>query len=130
MEPTLVILVAAGGAIGAVLRFCVSSVKILSDCGQFPCNTLLINIVGCFLMGCFAESLKFFSPESMESARAFLMIGFLGGFTTLSAFALEFGIMYRTGFAGMALFYAVVTYTTAPLAFFSGAKVLRIVFNL
>ncbi len=84
-----VLLVGAGGFIGAVARFGLSgTVQRLLPQAKFPYGTLSVNLIGCLIIGIlagFAETRKWIGPE----ARAFLMIGVLGGFTTFSAFALE-----------------------------------------
>lgn len=80
--------IALGGALGAVGRF-VSSQWIYSLLGRsFPYGTLFVNFVGSFIMGFLAIVLierLIAGPE----LRAFLLIGFLGSFTTFSTFSLE-----------------------------------------
>lgn len=84
-----ILLVGAGGFVGAVLRYLVGSgVYALSGGSSFPYGTLAVNVVGCFLIGLaagFAETRQMLG----EGARAFLVIGVLGGFTTFSAFGHE-----------------------------------------
>lgn len=73
------LLIAIGGAIGATLRFLVSS-NIYS-----PYGTLVVNVVGSFLVG----FLYILVLEHHAGLRSFLMIGMLGAFTTFSTFSLE-----------------------------------------
>ncbi len=86
MPQTLAI--AAGGAIGALLRFWVSS-GVYSLTGRtFPYGTLVVNVLGSLLMG----FLYVFLMERMSSSpemRAALLIGLLGAFTTFSTFSIE-----------------------------------------
>lgn len=80
-------LVALGGAIGAVLRFAVAA-ALSSRSATFPTGTLAINLVGCLLIGLCAG----YAGGKLvtdDAARALLVSGFLGGFTTFSAFGLE-----------------------------------------
>ena len=81
------ILVAAGGAIGASLRHLVSRAALALAPATFPWGTWFINITGCFAIGIVAglASAGTLSP----SARLFVATGILGGFTTFSAFGLE-----------------------------------------
>jgi CrcB protein len=97
-----VILVAIGGAVGSVLRYAASgATQELLRSYTFPVGTLLVNLVGCFLLGAgshLAESRGAFG----DSARALLFIGVLGGFTTFSAFSSETFNLFRAGSALLA----------------------------
>jgi len=80
MNPIL--LVASGGAIGAVLRYVAIQQVMLHP---FPLGTMLVNIVGSLVIGVLMA--KFAVQENTETARLFLVTGILGGFTTFSAFS-------------------------------------------
>jgi CrcB protein len=96
MNLQLVIAVAIGGAVGSVARYLVGvgSTKLFGL--GFPWGTLLINIVGSFLIGVFAESfaLKWNLPQS---AQVFLTVGICGGFTTFSTFSLDSYVLIERG---------------------------------
>ena len=81
------IYLALGGAIGAILRYIIS---IFSKYyfPFFPFGTLFINFFGCFLIGILASNLDN-QGQSTTFIKYFLIIGFLGSFTTFSAFSLE-----------------------------------------
>jgi CrcB protein len=89
--------VGAGGFIGAVLRYTGGGlVQRLSEGSLFPVGTAVINLTGCVAIGLvagLAEYRGMFSPD----ARAFLMIGVLGGFTTFSTFGYETYELLRSG---------------------------------
>ena len=81
--------VGIGGALGSVARFWLS-ILIAEHYPTFPVNTLVINIIGSFLIGIFAamgvpEGRIYLNPET----RKFLMFGLCGGFTTFSSFSLQ-----------------------------------------
>lgn len=77
------VLVALGGAAGSVLRYLVSVASLALFGGGFPWGTLAVNIAGSAAIGALAGA-------GMEGqARLLLVTGFLGGFTTFSAFSLE-----------------------------------------
>jgi CrcB protein len=82
--------IAVGGALGSMARFWLGAVvtEILGP--QFPWGTILINILGSFVIGFFAT---FAGPGGRVLAsfntRAFVMVGICGGFTTFSAFSLQ-----------------------------------------
>jgi CrcB protein len=84
-----VLLVAAGGALGAVLRYLVAfSTQSFKDRLPLPLGTLLVNVIGCLLIGILAtlaESGKVITPEG----RNFVIVGVLGAFTTFSTFGYE-----------------------------------------
>ncbi|MCZ2128488.1 MAG: fluoride efflux transporter CrcB [Anaerolineales bacterium] len=83
---TNILLVGAGGFIGSVLRYLVGGwVQQSAHRLDFPFGTLTVNVVGCFLIGLLAQLGEKYGAFSDES-RAFLVIGFLGGFTTFSSF--------------------------------------------
>ena len=90
--------VALGGALGSVARFWLGAVvaEILGP--QFPWGTIFINIIGSFIIGFVAV---FTGPDGRMpasfDARAFVMVGLCGGFTTFSAFSLQTLDLARTG---------------------------------
>jgi len=88
---TTLALVAAGGAIGATLRF---SAGQLIDSSQFPWSTFAVNIIGSFMI-----SLIFFSYGHLmsETVRYFLFVGIFGAFTTMATFSLETTTMFFDG---------------------------------
>ena len=94
---TNILLVGAGGFIGSVLRYLVSGwVQQASKSVDFPFGTLVVNVIGCFIIGVLAqlaESRGVFTSE----ARLFAFTGLLGGFTTFSSFGNETLNLARDG---------------------------------
>ena len=84
-----IVLVGAGGLIGAVLRYLISGLdQNLTQSVTFPHGTFVVNITGCFLMGIFSHLVE--SQVGLTSEmRLFLMVGLLGSFTTYSTFSHE-----------------------------------------
>jgi fluoride exporter len=83
-----VLLVALGGSIGAVARYGLAGLVQRFTTPYFPFGTFVVNIVGCLVFGILAgvaEQRSALGPQ----ARAFLLIGILGGFTTFSSFSFE-----------------------------------------
>ncbi len=79
--------VAAGGAIGASLRYGATLLFARSESGAFPWHTLGVNVVGAFALGLLMALLP--EGDAAEQWRLFLGVGVLGGFTTFSTFSFE-----------------------------------------
>ncbi|MEZ5540640.1 MAG: fluoride efflux transporter CrcB [Pseudomonadota bacterium] len=94
--------IAAGGALGALLRYW-TSVSVHGRFGTaFPWGTLTVNVLGSLLMG-FLYIWLIERTAAAPALRAFLMIGLLGAFTTFSTFSIETLNLLETGQAGRAL---------------------------
>lgn len=84
-----IVLVGIGGFIGAVLRYLMSGfVQNLTQSVTFPYGTLVVNMIGCFLMGLFSHLIESQAGMTAEM-RLFLLVGLLGSFTTYSTFSHE-----------------------------------------
>ena len=117
--------VAAGGAIGASLRF-LAGVGIVRLFGQtgFPVAIISVNVVGSFLMGVFVvvaaqRGLTYLSP--------FVMTGVLGGFTTFSAFSLEAVTLVERGALGHAGLYMALSVLLSVAGLMLGLWLMRMV---
>ena len=88
MSLTQVLLVGAGGFFGSICRFGISGWILKPWSLTFPLGTLAVNVLGSLAIG-YVFGLLESRPLSGESLRAFVVVGFLGGFTTFSAFSLE-----------------------------------------
>ncbi|MFZ5856341.1 MAG: fluoride efflux transporter CrcB [Chloroflexota bacterium] len=90
-------LVALGGAVGSVSRYLLGMwIQSASQSVDFPFGTLMVNLVGCFVIGFvsqLAESRGAFTPET----RGLVFIGLLGGFTTFSSFGNDTLNLLRDG---------------------------------
>lgn len=94
--------VVLGGGIGAGLRY-LTNVGALRLFGPgFPVATLVVNILGSFLMGLLVELL---AQRGGQRLAPFLMTGVLGGFTTFSAFSLDTMTLWQRGETALALVY-------------------------
>jgi CrcB protein len=85
--------VAAGGMVGAVLRYLVMIAAARLFGQGFPYGTIIVNVVGSFAMGALVEAMTLRFDLTQE-ARLFLAVGLLGSFTTFSTFSLDFYTLY------------------------------------
>lgn len=97
---------------GAILRYCV---KLIFGNSSFPYATLAVNFTGCFLMG-------FFSGLCKGYAKPFILVGFLGAFTTLSSMALETLDICSKGSYAVGVFNVIINNVFAILLVFLGLK--------
>jgi len=99
---TQVLAIAAGGATGALLRYWTSNAVHAVLGRGFPYGTLAVNVIGSLLMG-FLYIWLIERTSGGPAARAFLLIGVLGAFTTFSTFSMETLNLMESGQLGRAV---------------------------
>lgn len=124
----LLLLACAGGAIGAGLRHLVNLGAFRLLGAAFPWGTVIVNVVGCFLMGVLIEALAHRFDGSPE-LRTFFATGLLGGLTTFSAFSLDFAVLLQRGDHLPAALYLLGSVSIAILALFAGLSAGRMLFT-
>ncbi len=113
-------LVALGGAVGSVLRYKVSLwCSTLYPLSTFPIGTFLVNLLGCFGIGVFSALSEKYGLGDPR-LRLLLVTGFLGGFTTFSAFSVESVELIRRGEITVALSYILASLIMGLLAVILG----------
>lgn len=126
-----ILLIALGSALGGVLRFLnyeffnflAKNNSLVSN--KFPFATLSVNVIGSLLAGI----LYFFIIKNFENfsplLKNFLMIGFLGGFTTFSAFSLDFFRLIQANQISYAIIYAISSVFISLIAVFLGFYLMK-----
>ncbi len=120
----MVLAVMLGGGLGSLARFYALSAANTTFGDGFPYGTLLVNVVGSFIIGALMEVMAFKWQVSLEM-RAFLVTGVLGGFTTFSAFSFDVLKLVDTGKAGAAAVYVAASVVLSLTAVFGAAFIVR-----
>lgn len=112
-----IIYIFIGGGIGSVMRYLVSFYgQKFWNVGAFPIGTLLVNIIGCFIMGL----LSAYFVKIDNSLRFLLITGFCGGFTTFSAFSAESMTLWQSQNYITLISYITISILLGLTAVFSG----------
>ena len=116
--------IAVGSAIGGVSRYLVGGLTQRLMGGTFPVGTLLINVTGSFLLGLilrYGVETATLTPE----VRAFMTIGFCGGYTTFSTFSYETVVLAEDGQWTRAALYVALSVGLSLVATFLGFATAR-----
>jgi CrcB protein len=113
-----------GAGLGGAMRHGVNILVPRLFALGFPAHTLIINVLGSFLMGVIAEyfALKAHLPPMW---RLFLTTGVLGGFTTFSAFSLDAALLYERGQLASAALYVAGSVVLSIAGLFAGLALVR-----
>lgn len=109
--------VGMGGFLGSISRYGVTLLVSHFPSSPYPLAITVVNLAGSFLLG---MAMRFFGSHAHENLSAFVMIGFLGSFTTLSTISAQSFELLRTGeyfFLSLHLFFS---FFVAVLAFWGG----------
>ncbi len=111
--------IAIGSAVGGVSRYLVGGAVQRLTAGTFPVGTLLVNVTGSFLLGAILRY-GVDTPTLTPELRAFLTLGFCGGYTTFSTFSYETVALLEDGEWTRAAVYAGLSVGLSILATFLG----------
>lgn len=117
------LLVASAGALGAATRYLVVAFATWQNLP--PIGTMAVNVLGCFAVG---VALANFGEEPWfhEYGGSLIVVGFLGSFTTFSAFSLDSVQLMLDGRIGQSLLYITVTVIGCIVATYGGLKLAQI----
>jgi fluoride exporter len=112
--------VTVGSALGGLLRYAITRMTLNMSAG-FPYGTILINVVGSFVIGYFGTlTLQSGRYTASDNLRLFVMVGLCGGFTTFSSFSLQTFDLLRSGAWVRALANVVLSVTLCLAAVAAG----------
>ena len=120
------LLIALGGAGGALARHWLSSMLSATPASHFPIGTLSVNVLGSFLIGVMYVIIVekgLIHPDW----RSVFIIGFLGAFTTFSTFSLEAVTLLENGHAAMAAGYVMLSVATCLLGVWLAMVLTRLI---
>ena len=120
------IIVFLGAGLGGAARHGLNLIVTRMLGTDFPFGILLVNLLGCFVMGILAGWFAL-RGEPGTSMRLFLMTGVLGGFTTFSAFALDTATLWERGAPGPAALYVLASVIGSLAALGAGLAVARVI---
>jgi CrcB protein len=119
---TRLLLIAAFGGVGSVLRYLLSMLVQRQSAGTFPWGVLAVNVLGCFTAGVLAAM---FAGRwtGREDLRLALMVGLMGGFTTFSAFGVDTFELFRSNRAGLAAMNVLLSVTLGLVGVWAGWRI-------
>jgi CrcB protein len=120
----MILVIAAGGALGAVARHYVNNPVTAWFGDGFPWGILTANVAGSFAMGVLAGVTALAWSPSQE-LRTFIVVGFLGAFTTFSTFSLQVALLYERGQTALAAVYVAASVLLAVGGLFAGLALVK-----
>ena len=121
------LLVAAGGAVGSIARYQIGAwVLARTEAWAFPLGTFIVNVLGCLIAGVLIGVAEYRDFLTLE-LRLLLFTGFLGGFTTFSAFGVETVALIERGAWSVATAYVLASVVCGIAALFGALKLAALV---
>lgn len=118
------LVVAAGGMVGAVLRYLVNIAAAKLAGHGFPLGTMIVNIAGSFAMGALVAAMAL-SWQASQEMRLFLAVGLLGSFTTFSTFSLDVYTLYERQAYGSLIVYTLGSFGLSLVGLLLGLAAVR-----
>ncbi len=119
------VLIALFGAMGSLIRFILIQATPKITYFNFPVGTIIVNLIGSFLIGIIAS---LFEKQLLNNElRSIIVFGFLGGFTTFSAFTYEVFNLVKTGNYLNLFIYLFLSIIVSLILFYIGYKIVKII---
>ena len=127
MNALALLYVGFGGGFGAVLRYLAVGVVSKYNPSEFPYGTLLVNVLGCLLMGVWIASIAVLTPAKAKDLHLLFAVGALGGFTTFSAFSFDIFVLTERGLYTQAALYVAASVLVSFVALLAGVTLVKLV---
>lgn len=121
-----IFLIALSGAAGTLARYGLSTFAVRINIFRIPAGTLIVNVIGCFVFG-LLFSLMERTFQISSDLKMYLLIGFMGAFTTFSAFAYDSLSLIRNGNFVAAFIYIFIQIAAGLVVLFAGIKIAEII---
>jgi len=121
----IALIIGTGGFVGTLARYFSMQWVQKTFANSFPLGTMIVNILGCFLIGVFL-GLSERGNILTNEMRLFLTVGFCGGFTTFSTFTADSLLLMRNGQVVYLLTYTVVSVVVGILFTFFGNSLIKL----
>ncbi|HEY9233431.1 MAG TPA: fluoride efflux transporter CrcB [Phenylobacterium sp.] len=118
-------IVFVGAGLGGVARHLFNRLVPLAITLNFPLSTLLVNAIGCFVMGALTGWFAYRGEQASQHVRLFLTTGVLGGFTTFSAFSIDTALLWQRGDSAGTALYVGLTLLLTLVGVFAGLAAMR-----
>tara|TARA_B100001057_G_C22867899_1_gene957396 strand:+ start:50 stop:415 length:366 start_codon:yes stop_codon:yes gene_type:complete len=118
-----IFLICLGGSLGAICRFYLSSIFQTNTDSEIPIGIFIVNVTGCFLLGLFYNLMD---SDIEKYLTPFLFVGFLGSFTTFSAFSKESIELFTSGNIFEASLYILLSVLSCLIATYFGMTLTKI----
>ena len=119
-----ILLIAAGGALGSLVRFYTANIFPFEN-NQFPKGTFLVNIFASLLLG-LVTGLLFYKFPNNSYLKYFLAIGFCGGYSTFSTFALDIYNLQNTASYSLIILYALGSVFISVIFIWAGVSIVKL----
>lgn len=126
MNALTLMYVGVGGAVGSMARYAVNVLCTRFLLIDFPVATFAVNVLGGFLMGAWIAAITFLLPAKAKELHLLVAVGFLGGFTTFSAFSLEIFLLFDRGLAVQTVLYIAGSVFFSVMALLAGMWVVKL----
>ena len=127
MNTLALIYVGFGGGFGAIMRYLAVAFVSKLNPTEFPYGTLLVNVVGCLLLGVWIASITVLTPAKAKDLHLLFAVGALGGFTTFSAFSFDLFFLAERGMYTQAALYAGASVLLSFVALIAGVMLVKLV---